>query len=64
MVQRINSSWNLIYPRGERRDRVRLKSITDVRWGQQSNRTSFYKVPLIVISSVILAVAIVVGIIM
>lgn len=34
------------------------------RWGQTSNRTSFYKVPLIVVASVILAVGISIGIIL
>jgi hypothetical protein len=33
-------------------------------WGQTSNRTDFYKVPLIAVASVILALAIVAGIIL
>ena len=33
------------------------------RWGRNSSRTSLYKVPLIVVASIILAIGIVVGIV-
>lgn len=40
-----------------------VQSVLPKGWGQESSRTSFYRVPLIVIASVIIALGLVAGIV-